>query len=91
MDLSNYAMFGDHAGASEIPASLMSTNADGSTDWNKVLAGGIRGAAQQAISQSVGEKFADGQLVAEAQAASKSDKTTNIVLVAVALYMLMGR
>lgn len=56
------AIFGSQANTSAIPADLLNVNANGETDWNSVIANGIRGAAQGAISALVGEKFQSGQL-----------------------------
>jgi hypothetical protein len=89
MDLANYSLFGDVQNTSAIPASVMSVNADGDTDWNAVLASGIRGAAQAAIAASVGQKFADGQLVAQAQQKAQSDQMRNLLIMGVIAYLVL--
>lgn len=89
MDLANYSIFGNAANTSAIPSNMLNTNADGTTNWNAVLADGIRGAAQAAISASVGEKFADGQLVSQAQATARSNQTRNLLIVGVLAYFFL--
>lgn len=87
-DLSTYSLFGDQGNPSAIPASMMNTNADGSTDWNAVLTAGIRGAAQGAIAASVGEKYASGQLVAPARTVQGAQTRNLLILAAVAYFAL---
>lgn len=89
MDLANYSIFGNAANTSALPANMLNSNADGSTNWNAVLADGIRGAAQAAISASVGEKFQSGQLVSQAQATARSDQTRNLLVLGVLAYFVM--
>lgn len=89
MDLANYSIFGNQPNTSAIPSGMLNTNADGSTDWNAVLANGIRGAAQAAISASVGEKFESGQLVAQAQATARNVQTRNLLIVGALAYFFL--
>lgn len=89
IDLTTYSLYGDQANTSAIPASMLNTNADGSTDWNAVLTAGIRGAAQGAIAASVGDKYASGQLVPPANTV-RGAQTRNLLIIAAIAYFVMA-
>ncbi len=90
-DYQNVAIFGTGRCRSAISADMLnSANASDPKDWNAILAYGIRGAAQAAISASVGEKFADGQLVSNAKMTANSDQSKNILLVCILAFFLMS-
>jgi hypothetical protein len=62
VDDRNAAIWGNQQNTSVIPAYMLNRNAENEIDWNAVLTGGIRGAAQGALMNMVGEKFQSGQL-----------------------------
>lgn len=87
-------IFGDSYNTSQIPANMLSYTAQNDIDWNAVLSGGIRGAAQGAMSQLVGEKFYSGQLrdpnAVGIQAGASGNLTMLIVIGGLALLLLKG-
>jgi hypothetical protein len=62
--------------------------ASGETDWNAILANGIRGAAQGAIQAQVNGAYASGQLVNPA--AQGRSNMTGLILLAGLAYLVMG-
>lgn len=91
-DYATAAIYGDTPNNSQIPADMLNSGAAGDeTDWGAVLAGGIRGAAQAAISASVGAKFADGQLVtaSTATARAKAAQARTWLVIAVVAYLAL--
>ncbi|RFP36153.1 hypothetical protein [Duganella sp. BJB476] len=84
------ALYGDDANTSEIPADMMNQfAASGATDWNAILANGIRGAAQAGIAASVNEKFNDGQLVRPPVANTATNKNTTMLLMVGLAYLVL--
>lgn len=83
------ALYGDADNYSALPADMLNVNADGAIDWNALLAGGIRGAAQAAIATRVNGAYASGQLVAPNQAQASNAKLMNLLLIGAVIYAVM--
>lgn len=92
MSFEEASIFGNASNASHIPATMISRDASGDIDWNAVLTGGIRGAAQGAMANMVGEKFYTGQLrdpnAIGVQAQASGNLTMLIVIGGLALLLL---
>lgn len=92
MSFEEASIFGNASNASMIPATMISRDATGDIDWNAVLTGGIRGAAQGAMANMVGEKFYTGQLrdpnAIGVQAQASGNLTMLIVIGGLALLLL---
>ena len=92
MSFEEASIFGNASNASQIPATMISRDASGDIDWNAVLTGGIRGAAQGAMANMVGEKFYTGQLrdpnAIGVQAQASGNLTMLIVIGGMALLLL---
>lgn len=86
------SIFGATQNTSQIPASMLSRDASGDIDWNAVLTGGIRGAAQGAMANMVGERFYTGQLrdpnAIGVQAQASGNFTMILVIAGLALLLL---
>jgi hypothetical protein len=92
MTFEEMSIFGTASNTSQIPASMLTRDASGDIDWNAVLTGGIRGAAQGAMSQMVGERFYTGQLrdpnAIGVQAQASGNLTMLLVIGGLALLLL---
>ncbi|WP_373987010.1 hypothetical protein [Duganella sp. BuS-21] len=77
--LTNDAIYGANQ-APYMTATMFNPNAQGDTDWNAVLTGGIVGAAQGAISQMVGGAYASGQLVNQQQAVAQQQRNQQLTM-----------
>lgn len=65
--------------------------ANGDTDWNAILANGIRGAAQGAIMAQVQGAYASGQLMPPPSDYRPTASGLNgLLLIAVAAFFIMG-
>lgn len=86
------SIFGAASSSSQIPATMLTRDASGDIDWNAVLSGGIRGAAQGALANMVGERFYNGQLrdpnAIGVQAQASGNFTMLIVVAGLALLLL---
>lgn len=90
MNFEDYSIYGNQQNTSLVPADMMTRDANDEIDWHAVLTGGIRGAAQGAISQLVGEKFRDGQLRNEATVrVGASGNLMPLLLIAGVAYLVL--
>lgn len=89
--LTNDALYGEYQ-APYLGADMLNGSAQSSTDWGAVLAGGIVGAAQGAMSQMVGGAYSSGQLqpspaaVAASQAAAQQRQMMTLLVIGAVIY-----
>lgn len=93
MNIQQDAIYGSPAAAYQtLGASMVNPMmANGDTDWNAILANGIRGAAQGAIAAQVQGAYASGQLVQPTAYHQASASSLNgLLLLAGLAFLVMG-
>ncbi len=94
MDLQQNALYGNPVAAyNTIGAGMVNpVKANGDTDWNAILANGIRGAAQGAIAAQVQGAYASGQLVYHEPTynTTSANGLNGLILLAGLAFLVMG-
>lgn len=94
MDLQQMAIYGNPVAAYQTLGAQMVNpeRANGDTDWNAILANGIRGAAQGAIAAQVNSAYASGQLMAPVSYQPTTSPTglNGLILLAGLAYIVMS-